>query len=167
MPWYISDTTSVEMDKYFNDNFSWLCKDQLNESKSWHAFKYKLDEKYISQVLHIIDRLKCYTSKVNIKLQPDITEDKISAFIRGESITDDKRKSCLSVYSRMDVLPDGGVSSCKHFPEFTVGNLNNQSVKEIWNSSDMNKTRSILKGSNMAVCSKCNNFYLHGYKNNF
>ncbi len=86
-----------------------------------------------------IDRLKCYISKVNIKLQPDITEDKISAFIRGESITDDKRRSCLSVYSRMDVLPDGGVSSCKHFPEFTVGNLNNQSVKEIWNSSDLNK----------------------------
>lgn len=166
LPWYISKQTSIEMDNFYTENFHWLNDSKTDEIKSWHAFKYGIESDNINQVLHIIDQIKKYPSRMKIKLQPDITHNKMEAFIKGESIVDEQRKGCLSVFSRMDVLPDGRVSSCKHFPEFSVGNLRDASVKELWNSSDMNKIRNVLREKNMAVCSKCNNYYLHGYKSN-
>ncbi|HAU85926.1 MAG TPA: hypothetical protein DCW90_10610, partial [Lachnospiraceae bacterium] len=52
----------------------------------------------------------------------------------------------------------------KHFPEFVVGDLHKNSVKEIWKNEDYNKIRRTIQCGNMPVCTKCNNLYLHGRK---
>jgi hypothetical protein len=48
------------------------------------------------------------------------------------------------------------------YPEFEVGDLNVESVKEIWNGRKIKKVRDILNNRLMPVCSKCILLYLHG-----
>ncbi|WP_442938179.1 SPASM domain-containing protein [Nostoc sp.] len=41
----------------------------------------------------------------------------------------------------MDLFPNGEVISCKIFPEFSVGDLKNDSVFDIWHSDKFTKKR--------------------------
>lgn len=164
LPWYISEKDSFAIDDFYAKNFTWLENKNYSELKSWHAFKYRLLESNIPKLIEFLPRLKKYQKKFNVKLQPDILEKSIAAFVKGESIHEDNSKICLSLFSRMDVLPNGDVSSCKHFPEFTVGNLMYSNVKELWNCKSLKKVRGIMKKDKMSACYKCNNFYLHNVK---
>lgn len=73
-----------------------------------------------------------------------------------------RRKQCLSISNRMDVLADGSVSSCQLFPEFSVGNLYEKGVVEIWHSENFKKVRETIHGSLTPICSKCVLLYRHG-----
>lgn len=62
----------------------------------------------------------------------------------------------------MDVLVDGSVSFCKLFFEFSVGNLYEKGVVEIWYSENFKKVRGIIYGSLIFICFKCVLFYCYG-----
>lgn len=163
LPWYLSSKISRDMDKFYNEKFDWLSFNNLKEH-SWHAFKYKIRPELYADVLEAVDIIQKQDWGFNVRLQPDIkNKNTIIEFLKGENAIEDKSKRCLSLYSRIDVLPSGFVTSCKHFPEFTVGDLNKERVTDVWRSQDMNRIRSIFKEGMAPVCSKCNNLYLHGY----
>lgn len=165
LPWYLSSKISRDMDKFYNEKFDWLSFNNLKEH-SWHAFKYKIRPELYADVLAAVDIIQKQDWGFNVRLQPDIkNKNTIIEFLKGENAIEDKSKCCLSLYSRIDVLPSGFVTSCKHFPEFTVGDLNKERVVDVWRSQDMNRIRSIFKERMAPVCSKCNNLYLHGYNN--
>lgn len=163
-PWFISEAVSSGMDDFFDQHFSWLDGAGHGDKRSWHAFKYRIENEKYNKVIEEVRKIKNRTWEMNVKIQPNIESDAVHGFLDGEDILRDTDSRCLSVYSRMDILPNGKVTSCKHFPEFTVGDLRKQSVAEIWNSDEMNRIRQTLKDENAPVCSKCNNLYLHGYK---
>lgn len=162
-PWYISEHCSMEMENYYNDNFDWL-KSDINQNHSWNAFKYHILKENQQSVVDLIRNIRELKFKINLKIQPNLDEKYITEFLNGTSNINSGFSKCLSLYSRMDILPNGKVTSCKHFPEFIVGDLNTQSVNEIWTSYEMNKVREIYHKKKSPACSKCNNFYLHGYK---
>ena len=68
----------------------------------------------------------------------------------------------MSIANRMDVLADGSVSSCKLYPEFSVGNLYKEGVMEIWQGEKFRRVREILAQGLTPICSKCVLLYLHG-----
>lgn len=169
LPWYLSDEISADMDKFFDEKFDFLTFDNLKEH-SWHAFKYKIKPDLYDEVFRAVDLIQNNNWGYNVRLQPAIKDkETLLGFLQGKNAVEDKCKRCLSLYSRMDVLPSGYVTSCKHFPEFTIGDLKVESVLEIWQSYAMNKIRLAMKDQMAPLCSKCNNLYLHGYnkgKNN-
>jgi radical SAM protein with 4Fe4S-binding SPASM domain len=164
LPWYISSETSDCMDYFYKNNFGWLNVNEHDCVNSWHAFKYRLSSENIPLSIEILKDIKDNKWNLHIKIQPDIGIRNIANFINGDEIEEPGRRNCLSIANRMDILPNGKVTSCKHFPEFTVGDLHELSISEIWNHEKMNKVREVLFHNKMPVCSKCNNFYLHGYK---
>ena len=63
----------------------------------------------------------------------------------------------------MDVFPDGEVVSCKFFPEFRVGNLQQESVLDVWHGARFNQVRETVSSCGlMPVCAKCNLLYTRG-----
>lgn len=75
----------------------------------------------------------------------------------------ENRILCTANYSSLFVLPDGQVTICEQLywnPRFIVGDINKQSLIDIWNSEKANKLynlqRSIL--SDKSHCKKCNYF---------
>ena len=164
-PWYISEECSYDMDCFYESNFRWIKKENKSVY-SWHAFKYHIMKDNYNQVIKLIENLRKMDFKINLKIQPDLKRSTdIVEFLDGNSANLKCSKGrCLSVFSRMDILPNGKVTSCKHFPEFIIGDLKKQSISDIWSSSEMNLIRQTLKNSNSPACSKCNNYYLHNFK---
>jgi MoaA/NifB/PqqE/SkfB family radical SAM enzyme len=159
-PWYIAEDTACNMDSYFNENFSWI--EQDNKEKSWHSFTYKVSPEKLDILKQQIEKINNKVWNIRVRFQPDLDIKDVETFILGEEVEDLQKKSCLAVSTRMDIYPDGAVSSCKFFSEFTIGNLNNSSVYDIWHSEEYNKVREIISKKLTPVCSKCNLLHLHG-----
>ncbi len=162
-PWYISRETSVKMDHYFSEKFSWLRQLDERNISSWHAFKYKINPNNMDALMKDLDAINERVWKIRIRYQPGLDYDEIDKFIHGEEMTSRCSNNCLALTSRTDIIPDGSVLPCKFFSEFTVGNLKNKSLREIWDSEEYDQIRqTINEGGLTPACSKCSVLYLHG-----
>lgn len=158
-PWYISEDTQDKMDRYYEEHFG-TCN---NSVASWHAFKFKYPEGEYEKIFAAHKRISERVWKNQVKFQPNLELNQIVPFLEDMNVVQNTY-CCYSVADRMEVLADGTVTTCKHFPEFVVGDLHKNSVKEIWKNDAYNKIRRTIQCGNMPVCTKCNNLYLHGRK---
>lgn len=164
LPWYISKETSYEMDKYYDAYFSKFNLFNFDENPSWHAYKYKIHNSNFDAVEQTLKKIRKSNFKMNVKFQPDIQGNELFSFLSGEAIDKCDNRECYTIFSRIDVLPNGFVTSCKHFQELSYGDLNNNSLSEIWQSRELEYIRKTISKHQMPVCSKCNNLYNHSYK---
>jgi len=155
-PWYISQNTSLEMDQYYEKNIGRL----KGDGTSWYAFKYALSMEYYDEFLEERNKILGRVWKMHVRFQPELDEMQIEDFLQDK--LKKEKYQCYSVCDRIEILPDGSVSSCKHFPEFIVGNLKDSSLDEIWRGHTYNERRKMIQRELMPVCTKCNNLYLHG-----
>ncbi len=66
-------------------------------------------------------------------------------------------KKCWELFKRMAVMWNGKVVRCVNDEEHFIGDLNTQSIREIWNGEIMNKYRSTIlaKGNILEGCEYC------------
>ncbi len=159
-PWYISPNLASEMDSYYKMKFSWL-KSEV-ENPSWHSYTFHLSNEVVNELKLQIALLESQRWNVRIRIQPSLKVAELEDFISGNSKTAMNRSQCLGLANRIDILADGSAGPCKFFPEFSVGNLNEESLMEIWQGEKYNKIRKEIKCGLMPICSKCVILYLNG-----
>lgn len=159
-PWYLSMETSLATDAYYIERFGEI----PNFPPSWHAYKFQFPMDRLEELFEIRKKVLDHVWDIQVKFQPNLSDEEIVSFLKDDSNIQ-KNYRCYSIADRMDVLPSGEVTSCKHFSEFTVGSLYEYSVKEIWHNEKFNKIRNMIQSERLPACSKCNNLYLHGRKN--
>ncbi|NOU64055.1 radical SAM protein [Paenibacillus sp. LMG 31461] len=158
-PWFISDEASQEMDQYFNANFNWLT-DISDRKCNWHGFKYQINPNNVPALLEDLKLIKSRSWTTRIRFQPGLEPDEIESFVRGQVMNVRCADKCLALSTRVDVLPDGSASACKFFSEFTVGNLNNSGLRELWHSDQYDRIRGKINTELTPACSKCSVLYL-------
>ncbi|MBP2112946.1 radical SAM protein [Paenibacillus silagei] len=162
-PWYLPDEVSNNMDRYFNEHFKWLADDlEEGHRNSWHSFKYRISPDRIDSLLEQMERINQRTWNLRTRYQPALELHEVRDFVLGSEKPAQNKTQCLSIRTRLDVLADGEVSACKLFPEFSLGNLADQDLKEIWDGDNFERVRETLQCGLMPVCSKCILLYLHG-----
>jgi radical SAM protein with 4Fe4S-binding SPASM domain len=62
---------------------------------------------------------------------------------------------CESIYYIAEVSPDGRVTPCRDYQDYTVGNINDQPFYEIWNGEKFKEFRRQMKKGLMPVCTRC------------
>ena len=161
-PWYIPNETASSMDQYFSEKFSWLRSLEAGKCHSWYSYQYRLNPQVIEALIDDLNKINNKKWKIRMRYQPALELDEVEDFVLGREITAQKKKQCIGVTNRMNVMSNGKVTVCKLFPEFEIGDLNKHSVDEVWNSHDFKKVRTVLTQELMPVCSKCILLYLHG-----
>lgn len=63
--------------------------------------------------------------------------------------------SCESIYYTAEISPDGRVTPCRDYQDYTCGNINEQSFYDIWNGEPFKKFRSEMEKGLMPVCTRC------------
>jgi radical SAM protein with 4Fe4S-binding SPASM domain len=63
--------------------------------------------------------------------------------------------SCESIYFIAEISPDGRVTPCRDYQDYTCGNINNQPLYSIWNGPEFKKFRREMKRGLMPVCTRC------------
>jgi radical SAM protein with 4Fe4S-binding SPASM domain len=160
-PWYIAEETSRKMDAFVRDQFDWLI-DTGSGRHSWDAFKYRVSPENVDVLVADLQRINSRRWTTQVRYQPGLEFDEIEAFVRGKSMTVRCATTCRVLRTRADITPDGNVSACKFFSEFSVGNLNDQSLSTLWRSKRYDRIREILGRQLSPACSKCNVLYLEG-----
>ncbi|WP_419872631.1 radical SAM protein [Candidatus Pristimantibacillus sp. PTI5] len=160
-PWYISPESAADMDELYVREFSWLQPVEPQHC-SWHSFTYHISPENIESLKDEVRRISEHTWSSRIRFMPALEQDEISDFVRGIQRTGMKKKECLAISTRMDVLPSGNVTPCKFFPELAVGNISEAPVKEIWHGENYGKHRELLSCGLMPVCSRCGLLYHYG-----
>jgi radical SAM protein with 4Fe4S-binding SPASM domain len=162
-PWYIPSNTAEKMDVYYDAHFPHLASRFADDHKnSWHSFTFHISPDNFDTLIEEIARVNARVWNVRIRYQPALEPEEVEGFIRGSEQPAMKRTKCFSISNRMDVMPDGKVNPCKFFPEFSVGNLYEDSVADIFHGEDLRKQREILGDGLMPICSKCVLLYNNG-----
>lgn len=159
-PWYITQKLARKMDLYYKNNFPLQYQDK--KVNSWHSFGFHIEDKNINILLEQMKKINDRTWNIRVRYQPGIELCEAEGYARGENIVAQKKNQCLAIRDRLDILATGEVSSCKLFKEFTVGNLNVQSLVEIWRGEKYKKFRKTIDKELMPVCSRCILLYLNG-----
>ena len=63
---------------------------------------------------------------------------------------------CFSPWLRLNIMPDGKANFCVDFPDYIIGDVNNQSLSEIWNSEKARIFRKkYLQLGPLPICNRC------------
>ncbi|WP_152392709.1 radical SAM protein [Paenibacillus guangzhouensis] len=162
-PWYIPSDTAEKMDVYFDTHFPHLASRFADHHKnSWHSFTFHISPDRFDTLIEELNRVNSRVWNVRVRYQPALEPEEVEGFIRGSEKPAMNRTQCFSISNRMDVMPDGAVNPCKFFPEFSVGNLHEDSVADIFHGDDLRKQREVLACGLMPICSKCVLLYNNG-----
>lgn len=68
-----------------------------------------------------------------------------------------KKRICYAPFNNLHFLMDGSVSACSFNYDYILGNINDESVKEIWTGERAAHFRSMLANYNFEKCASCKN----------
>jgi radical SAM protein with 4Fe4S-binding SPASM domain len=102
--------------------------------------------------------------RTKVRYNPEVDDASLDGFLAGSHEPASGRTRCLSIDSRLDVLPSGEAITCKFFPELAIGDLTTSSLEDVWRGEQLEGLRGTLDRCGlMPVCSKCPLLYSRGW----
>lgn len=62
---------------------------------------------------------------------------------------------CLNVEKLIDIQPNGDANFCIDFPDYSIGNVKDSTIAEIWNGDRAEKFRQYRREKPLAICHRC------------
>ncbi|MEJ2763306.1 radical SAM protein [Photobacterium sp. MCCC 1A19761] len=162
-PWYIPPQVAEQMDQWVGEQLPWKqARPAGTQEYSWHGYTYHLSDSNIPALLDDIARISAQTWDCRVRFHPNLEPHEVPDFVAGSTKPAENKTFCSAIRNRLDVLPNGDVTSCKFFPELEVGNLQLLPVREVWHSAAYQAFRKQLHCGLMPVCAKCTLLYSTG-----
>ena len=67
---------------------------------------------------------------------------------------------CTNVEKLLDIQPHGEANFCVDFPDYTIGNVKESTIEEIWNGERAARFREYRRKQPLAVCYRCGAKYM-------
>jgi len=148
VPYYFfSSQTGEEYESELKNNFdskvySWKGFHHENSGIDFDVFQQQY-EKYISK----LDGIENFPFiPLNLDEYKKWFEDSLS--IVGST-------QCMNVEKLIDIQPNGDANFCIDFPDYSIGNIKDSTIEEIWNSEQAEKFRNYRREKPLAICYRC------------
>lgn len=150
---------TIERFRLIIDYLDEIIIDNYNDDLEFNP-NVKVIKEYIDNIPELNKKVKIYLRKENEVL-----------FSRGGNApnkhnTKSLKMSCILPFVQMIIRPDGKISLCSNdaYGQVTLGNANNQTLKEIWFGQEYVKLRALLsKGrKNIDLCRFCDSTFYPG-----
>jgi radical SAM protein with 4Fe4S-binding SPASM domain len=162
-PWHLSPESAAKMDVYVAAHFPLMTLRAAPGTASWHSYTFGLSPELVQELRKDLARIDAESWKLKLRYNPELADSELEGFIAGSDLPAGGRTRCHALRSRLDVLPNGEVVSCKFFPEFTVGNLTRSELKSVWHGRRFDQVRETVRDCGlMPVCAKCPLLYTRG-----
>lgn len=165
LPWFLSGSATAAMDRYVEQKLPWIHDQPVGSSAppSWRSYSYRTHAEVVPSLLAQLAEVNRRRWRIKVRYNPALEEGDFPEFLAGSERPAAGKSRCLAILSRMDVLPNGDVVSCKFFPESAVGNLHQEETVEIWKGQRFQRVRETLDRCGlMPVCAKCSLLYSRG-----
>jgi len=149
--WFITEERSALHEKVFEERFGYKPKNHQGYLKS--CFN-DVDPKVTAQQIAEIQKISKGKSSVP-QFLPDITTEKDIARYYSDHSWHCGYPKCESVYFIAEISPDGRVTPCRDYQDYTAGNINDQTFYDIWHGEKFKKFRKEMEKGLMPVCTRC------------
>jgi sulfatase maturation enzyme AslB (radical SAM superfamily) len=162
-PWHISPRTAAMMDDYVDAHLPDVRARTPRGTGSWHSYTFAVDAGSIAALRAELARIDDAHWRTKVRYNPEIDDADLEDFLAGSHRPARGRTRCLSITSRLDVLPSGEAITCKFFPELAIGDLGSADVADVWHGEPLQHLRGTIDRCGlMPVCSKCPLLYSRG-----
>lgn len=147
--WFIDPETAIEQNSVFGDQYhvSASCYSEWID-----PFAVDID------VLH--DQIQQLKNKPRVHFSPLFSKEQLRTYFHSPNTYVNADAHCMATWFFMQVLADGNVIVYTRCHSKPVGNINTQSIKEIWNGSEIaNWRRFIRQVGKMPMCKRCDLAY--------
>ncbi|MBD3346322.1 MAG: hypothetical protein GF401_14805 [Chitinivibrionales bacterium] len=149
--WYITKERAALHEEVFEKRFGYLPKNHRGYLKS--CFQ-DVDPKLCAQQIRETRRIAKGWPSVP-QFLPDITSESQIRRYYEDHTWDCGFSSCESIYVTAEISPDGRITPCRDYQDYTCGNINEQAFYEVWNGEDFKEFRRQMGKGLMPVCTRC------------
>ena len=154
--YYFSDKVGAEYEKELKEHFgcvafSWKGFHHEGSGVQFDRFKEEL-RKYRETLGDIYD----------FPYLP-LTEDEYQIWFQDES-TPVRSSTCMNIENLIDIQPSGEANFCVDFPDYSIGNVINRNISDVWNSPRAQQFREYRRQKPLAVCNRCGAKYISEIK---
>lgn len=166
------DWYSVEFQLYITDNmytrYNRLLKDEFNLPDSIYAKGLIRDPEMfqsidIDRLMVQIERVKKHCAENNINLigYPKVIEkDNLRSFYTAQwDDMKEKKARCSLPWAYVEISASGDVSPCHTFYDYSIGNINDNTMYEIWNGDRLKEYRKVIRKGMLPICVACSRYY--------
>ena len=145
--YYFSTTTCEKYESELKENFnttaySWKGFHHNHSGIDFDIFKQEY-EKYIST----LDGIE------NFPFMPLSLDEYKSWFENSRSIVG--ATHCMNVEKLIDIQPSGDANFCVDFPDYSIGNVKDSSIAQIWSSERADRFRNYRRIKPLSICYRC------------
>ncbi|NVL89475.1 MAG: radical SAM protein [Desulfobacterales bacterium] len=135
--------TTKKMAKEHNETHGKVCEGYIQESTVHAVDIYKMDLKVMSEQAKIVQRKYPAEKGYRIHFRPSFEYEDLVRYRETEEFSvEDPR--CRVLWYNMNINPAGEVKSFHHCLLPVVGDINEQSIMDIWNGDNFRRQRRLL-----------------------
>ncbi len=149
--WFITDERAALHEKVFEERFGSTPKNHRGYLKS--CFN-DVDPKVTARQIAEIRRISKGRSSVP-QFLPDITSESDIRRYYADHTWHCGYPKCESIYFIAEISPDGRVTPCRDYQDYTAGNINDTAFYDIWHGEKFRKFRREMEKGLMPVCTRC------------
>jgi MoaA/NifB/PqqE/SkfB family radical SAM enzyme len=149
--WFITEERAREHERVFEGRFGYAPRNHMGYIKS--VFN-EVDPAVTAEEVQAVFRASDGHSSIPFFF-PDIrSESDIRRYYEDHRWTAGY-SHCYSIYCSAEISPDGRVTPCRDYQDYTCGNINEQSFYEVWNGAAFKEFRRQMEKGLMPVCARC------------
>ena len=152
LTWWIDQKSAMEHSEDFERRFGKKPQTHYGWIGEWNQF----DHGIILEKYHEMVRISQQQNTCPPMMMPELhTKEEIDTYYKDHSETFGYNQ-CVSIYMTMEIDSNGDVSLCRDYHDYIIGNIQRDSVAEIWNNEEAIRFRkSISTEGLMPVCRRC------------
>jgi radical SAM protein with 4Fe4S-binding SPASM domain len=149
--WFITEERAALHEKVFESRFGFKPQNHRGYLKS--CFN-DVAPKVTARQIRTIRRISEGRSSVP-QFLPDIESETEIRRYYSDHTWNCGYPNCESIYYIAEISPDGRITPCRDYQDYTAGNINEQSFYDVWNGDKFKTFRREMKKGLMPVCTRC------------
>ncbi len=149
--WFITEERARLHEKVFERRFGYKPKNHRGYLKScFNDVDPKVTAKQVKETIRISK------GKASVpQFLPDLYSESDIRRYYTDHTWNCGYSECKSIYHVAEISPDGRITPCRDYQDYTCGNINESSFYEIWNGENFKNFRRKMKMGLMPVCTRC------------
>jgi radical SAM protein with 4Fe4S-binding SPASM domain len=149
--WFITEERAALHETVFEQRFGYK---PINHRGYLKSCFNDVDPYVVSRQIAEIKQLSKGRASVP-QFLPDITSEQAIKRYYSDHSWHCGYPTCESIYFIAEISPDGRVTPCRDYQDYSCGNINDRSFYDIWNGAQFKKFRGEMQKGLMPVCTRC------------
>jgi radical SAM protein with 4Fe4S-binding SPASM domain len=149
--WFITDQRAQQHEQVFEQRFGYKPNNHRGYLKScFNDVDPEVTARQIAEVRQISNGHECVPQFIpDISFEPEIRR------YYSDHAWHCGYPRCESIYFTAEISPDGRVTPCRDYQDYSCGNINEASFYSIWNGEKFKEFRREMGKGLMPVCTRC------------